>query len=208
MTMKQLLETISDCRSGLERLKSSCRRLAASRLPVNLYSARAQAQRRAATLLHGQSGRASSWEELDGRQLADDERGDRASLLLGGVTGGVALPARQGTGLLAAAGTGTLFITNIEKLSPAAQRVLCRIIETGRYTPVGDPFPRPVLCRIITATQRPIARLVPHFLVEWNLAQMLGGVSLAAERVIDALGEEKEEEELLITHPSRFAVAS
>ncbi|OLE51266.1 MAG: hypothetical protein AUG51_23855 [Acidobacteria bacterium 13_1_20CM_3_53_8] len=202
--MKHLLETISERRVDVERFRSSCRRLAASRLPVNLYSARAQAQRRAATLLHGLSGRASLWEELDGRQLADDERGDRASLLLGGATGGVALPIKHGIGLLAAAGTGTLFITNIEKLSPAAQRVLTRIVETGRYTPVGDPFPRPVACRIITVTQRPLVRLVPHFIVEWNLAQTLGSISLAAERVIEAL----KEEELLESHPSRFAVAS
>ncbi|HMF54949.1 MAG TPA: sigma 54-interacting transcriptional regulator [Pyrinomonadaceae bacterium] len=172
---------------------------------MNLYSARAQAQRRAATLLHGLSGRASSWEELDGRQLADDERGDRTSLLLGGATGGVALPTQHNTGLLAAAGTGTLLITNIEKLSPAAQRVLCRIVETGRYTPVGDPFPRPISCRIITVTQKPLVRLVPHFLVEWNLTHTLGNISLPAEQVIEAL---KEEEVLLETHPSRFAAAS
>src|SRR5947209_15009809 len=199
--MKQLLEKLAESQAELEKFHSSCRRLAVTRLPVNLYSARAQAQRRAATLLHGLDRRASSWEELDGRRLADDERGDRASLLLGGATGGVALPTQRDVGLLAAAGSGTLFITNIEKLSPAAQHVLCRMVETGRYTPVGDPFPRPLACRIIVGTHKPLQSLVPHFLVEWNLVHALGAVSLAAERVIAAL--EDEGSVLLESHPSR-----
>jgi hypothetical protein len=41
-----------------------------ARLPVNLYSARAQMQRRAATLLHGIDEASGSWEELDCLHLA------------------------------------------------------------------------------------------------------------------------------------------
>jgi DNA-binding NtrC family response regulator len=161
-------------------------------------------QRRAATLLHGADQESGSWEELDCRQLADDLRGDRASLLLGGAAGGVALSSEDGRGLLAAAGTGTLFITNIEKLAPAARRVLCRIVETGRYTPVGDPYPRPVNCRIIIATSKPLMALARAYVVEWDVADTLGHVALRAESVVNALKAEA----LLQAQQNRLAAAS
>lgn len=202
--MRDRVETLADWRTDTSRLRSSYRRLAASRLPVNLYSARAQMQRRAATLLHGIGDGAGPWEELDGLQLTDDTRGDRTSVLLGGTAGGVALAFKEKTGLIAASGTGTLFLTNIEKLPPAARHVLCRIIETGRYTPVGDPFPRPVTCRLIVATSQPLTVMAHDFRLEWRLADVLGHISLRAETVIRALAAD----EIANTHPSTFAAAS
>jgi sigma54-dependent transcription regulator len=171
---------------------------------VNLYSAQAHLQRRAASLLHGMDEMSGLWEELDGLHLADDERGDRMSFHLGGTAGGVALPPWPRCGLLAAAGAGTIFIKNIEKLSLAAQHVLCRIIETGHYTPLGDPYPRTVNCRIIIGTARPLIDLARDLLVKWRLAEMLGHIALSAEDVIIAL----EAETLFKTHPSSLAAAS
>jgi hypothetical protein len=153
-------------------------------------------------LLHGIEGGAGPWEELDGLQLADDTRGDRTSVLLGGTAGGVALPFK--TGLIAAAGMGTLFLTNIEKLPAAARHILCRIIETGRYTPVGDPFPRPVTCRMIVATRQPLAMMARDFIIEWGLADALGHISLRAETVIRALAADP----VINQHPGTFAAAS
>jgi len=153
-------------------------------------------------LLHGIAGGAGSWEELDGRELADDTRGDRTSVLLGGTTGGVALPFK--TGLIAAAGAGTLFLTNIEKLPERARHVLCRMVETGRYTPVGDPFPRPVNCRLIIATRQPLSIMARGFELEWEVADTLGHVSLRAETVIRALAAE----EAFNQHPNTLAAAS
>jgi sigma54-dependent transcription regulator len=161
-------------------------------------------QRRAATLLHGMESGTSSWEELDGRQLADDLRGDRTSLHLGGVAGGVALFNEDKNGLISAAGTGTLFITNIEKLTPAAQRVLFRIIESGRYTPVGDPYPRPVNCRFITVSTRPLVELTYNFTLGRDLADLLGRISLRAEDVVHAL----EAKGIYEAHPGNLAAAS
>lgn len=161
-------------------------------------------QRRAASLLHGMEETSSLWEELDGQHLADDERGDRTSFLLGGTAGGVALPPIARCGLLAAVGRGTLFLKNIEKLSRAAQHVLCRIVETGHYTPVGDPYPRTVNCRIIVGTARPLMELARATVIEWSLADMLGHIALRAEDVISVL----EAEGLFRTHPSSLAAAS
>ena len=144
------------------------------------------------------------WEELDCLHLADDERGDRTSLLLGGATGGVALDNLRHYGLLSAAGRGTLFLTHVEKLTYAAQRVLWRIIESGRYTPVGDPFPRPINCRIIVGTERPLAELARRLVVGWELAEALGHISLRAEDVLNVL----EPKRFYKAHPSSLAAAS
>jgi transcriptional regulator of aromatic amino acid metabolism len=144
------------------------------------------------------------WEELDCVHLADDERGDRTSLHLGGAAGGVALTNPLHKGVFAAAGSGTLYLTNIEKLSLSAQRLLCRIIETGRYTPVGDPFPRPIRCRIIIGTHLPLAELARRLVVGWTLAGLLGQISLRCEDVLNVL----EEKGIYKVHPSKLAAAS
>ncbi|HEY0385173.1 MAG TPA: sigma 54-interacting transcriptional regulator [Pyrinomonadaceae bacterium] len=202
--MRNIVTGLAEWKADITQLRSSYRRLAVSRLPVNLHSATAHVQRKAATLLHGICDGTGSWEELDGRQLADDERGDRISLLLGGALGGVALAPSLGRGLLAAAGPGTLFLTHIEKLAPAAQRVLCSVMETGRYTPVGDPYPRPIKCRLIVATTRPLVALARNYLIEWRLADVLGQISLRAESVITAL----ETREAFKRHSGSLAAAS
>ncbi|HEX8144988.1 MAG TPA: sigma 54-interacting transcriptional regulator [Pyrinomonadaceae bacterium] len=145
-----------------------------------------------------------SWEELDGRQLADDVRGDRTALLLAGATGGVAHTSAGTRGLLAAAGAGTLFLTHIEKLSPAAQRVLYSIVEAGRYTPVGDPYPRSIGCHLIVATNQPLLTLAHNLTGAWNLADALGRIAFSAESIIRAF----EAEAFYESHPSTFAAAS
>ena len=198
------IATLAGWKTDEAKLKTSYRRLVMARLPMNLYSARAHMQRRAATLLHGMDARSSLWEELDCFHLADDERGDRTSLQLGGAIGGVALTNLSHTGLLAAAGNGTLFLTSVEKLSPSAQRVLCRIIETGHYTPVGEPYPRPICCRLIVGTHRPLAELARRMVIGEALIRLLGSISLRAEDVLSALEEKKPYR----IHPSSLAAAS
>ena len=203
--MRNVIKTATNSRADEARLRSLYRRLAASRLPVNLYSAQAQMQRTAAALLHGMREGSGSWEELDGRQLADDVRGDRTALLLAGATGGVAHTSTRSRGVLAAAGAGTLFLTHIERLAPQAQRVLLSIFEAGRYTPVGDPYPRAICCRIIVATRQPLMMMLAHNLsVEWRLADALCRIALRAEEVISAF----KMEDLYETHPSTLAAAS
>ncbi|HKC65954.1 MAG TPA: sigma 54-interacting transcriptional regulator [Pyrinomonadaceae bacterium] len=159
-------------------------------------------QRRAATLLHGLDEGSLSWEEYDFVHLADDERGDRTSLLLGGATGGVAL--KFHSGLIASAGTGTLFLTNLEKLGYASQSVLCSLLRARRYTPVGDPFPRPLGCRIIVGTQRPLSELARRLIVRWELSEALGHISLSAEEVLSVL----ETRGFYKSHSSSLAAAS
>ena len=66
----------------------------------------------------------------------------------GTVTGATATP-----GLFDQAQGGTLFIQEIEDLSPRAQRVLLGVIETGNYTRIGGVQTLPFNARIIATTQ-------------------------------------------------------
>lgn len=202
--MKEIVSKPVDLRTDAESIKSSYRRLVTARLTVNLYSARAHMQRRAATLLHGLDGGSNSWEEFDCLHLADDERGDRTSLLLGGAVGGVALKNLTHAGLLAGAGTGTLFLKNLERLSHQAQGVLCSIVQARRYTPAGDPFPRPVVCRLIVGTCLPLTELARKLIVGWKLAEACGYISLKAEDVVSVL----ERKDFYQSHPGSLAAVS
>jgi two-component system, NtrC family, nitrogen regulation response regulator NtrX len=59
----------------------------------------------------------------------------------------------ESPGLFDQAQGGTLFLQEIEDLSPRAQRVLLGVIETGTYTRTGTSQPQPFNARIIATTQ-------------------------------------------------------
>ncbi|MGC4029394.1 MAG: sigma-54 dependent transcriptional regulator [Steroidobacteraceae bacterium] len=73
---------------------------------------------------------------------------ENAERYLCGVEDGVDVP-----GLFDQAQGGTLFIQEIEDLSPVAQRVLLGAIETGVWQRVGNPRPLSFNTRIIATTQ-------------------------------------------------------
>ncbi len=55
-------------------------------------------------------------------------------------------------GLIAAAGNGTIFLNDIDKLAPAMQTKLLRIMETGTYRPLGATASLPSSTRFLAAT--------------------------------------------------------
>ena len=57
-------------------------------------------------------------------------------------------------GLLEQAGGGTLFISDIEELSPTAQRVLLGVLESGSWRPTGAAAARTLAARVVS-TARP-----------------------------------------------------
>lgn len=54
-------------------------------------------------------------------------------------------------GLLEQAGSGTLFINQIEDLPPGVQRMLVGVLESGRFTRVGGHEPVPFSARVVSA---------------------------------------------------------
>jgi hypothetical protein len=192
-------------RTGAEESqRSSYRRLAVARLQLNVYSGRDLSQREGATLLHGLGDGQGSWEELDCRQFSDDWHGDRTSLQLGGAAGGVVQSNTSGQGLISRAGTGTLFIHHFEFLPRAAQRSLCSIVKAGQFTPVGDPFPRQISCRIIIGSLKPLDELASSFEIDYEIGQVLGSIAVAAEDLIKVLRPKNS----LSSHPSAAVAAA
>ena len=68
----------------------------------------------------------------------------------GAFTGAVA----NKTGLFEAANHGTLFLDEVEAMSPGLQAKLLRVLQNGTFTKVGDTRPVTVDVRIIAATNR------------------------------------------------------
>jgi two-component system, NtrC family, nitrogen regulation response regulator NtrX len=57
------------------------------------------------------------------------------------------------TGLLEEAGSGTLFINQIEDLPPSVQRVLTGVLESGRFTRIGANEPVSFSARVVSSAQ-------------------------------------------------------
>jgi DNA-binding NtrC family response regulator len=63
-------------------------------------------------------------------------------------------------GLFEEAGNGTIFLDEIGEISSRVQLALLRVLETGEFRRVGSTEPRKISCRIITATNADLERLV------------------------------------------------
>ncbi|MEZ4458518.1 MAG: sigma 54-interacting transcriptional regulator [bacterium] len=69
-----------------------------------------------------------------------------------------AIAPRKGVFELAA--DGTVFLEEIDVLSPMIQGKLVRMLKEGEVRRVGDPVGRPVRARLVASTNRPISELV------------------------------------------------
>jgi DNA-binding NtrC family response regulator len=63
-------------------------------------------------------------------------------------------------GLFEAGDKGTIFLDEIGDISPALQVKLLRVLQEGEYQRVGDPSPRRVDVRIVSATNQDLERAV------------------------------------------------
>jgi len=81
--------------------------------------------------------------QVSGAALTDD---NAVAMLVGTEAGA--------PGLLQQASGGTLFISELQNLSPRAQSLLLAIIEQGVYTPPAVAEPQPVTTRIMASVQR------------------------------------------------------
>ena len=63
-------------------------------------------------------------------------------------------------GRFAAARDGTIFLDEIGDASEAFQATILRALQEGEYTPLGSNRPQPFEARIISATHRPLERMV------------------------------------------------
>lgn len=162
-----------------ERLAAQLRRAAASDLPVLLTGETGVGKEVAARYLHSVSQRNGAPfvavncgaipHELLESQFFGHERG--------AFTGA----AQSHVGFFEEAGTGTLFLDEIGELEPRLQTALLRVLEDGKFRPVGSRRDKQFAGRVVAATNADIAALRGGRLFRDDLYFRLAVVEIAIE---------------------------
>ncbi|MBN2429931.1 MAG: sigma-54-dependent Fis family transcriptional regulator [Acidobacteria bacterium] len=105
--------------------------------------------------------------------------------LFGHTRGAFTGAAQSHPGRLSAADGGTLILDELENLSPSSQAKLLRVVESGRFTPIGGERERNVDIRFIGLTQENPELLVQRGILRKDLYYRLALFSLALPNLRD-----------------------
>jgi two-component system, NtrC family, nitrogen regulation response regulator NtrX len=130
----------------MQQLRSELQQIAANPSSVLLIGEPGSGREAFARFLHEQSPRsAQPFVTLVASGLRE---ADAEAHLFGTATDGVTR-----AGILEEAGSGTLFINQIEDLPPGAQRALAGVLESGRFTRIGGTQPQEFSARVVSSAQ-------------------------------------------------------
>lgn len=113
--------------------------------------------------------------------------------LFGHVRGAFSGAERAREGLFGEADGGTLFLDEVGDMPLALQAKLLRVLESGRYRPLGGDRERRVDLRLVAATHQPLHRRIREGAFRADLYYRLGQFPLS----LPALGERREDIPLL-----------
>ncbi|CAM3359280.1 hypothetical protein BOSP111201_00915 [Bordetella sputigena] len=131
-------------------LAQALERLAASALPILFRGETGTGKDRAARYSHARSPvSAGPFVTVNCATLATELL---ESLLFGHVKGAFSGACAAREGLFSQAAGGTLYLDEVADLTPKAQAMLLRVLETGEYRPLGDSANRRADCRILAST--------------------------------------------------------
>ncbi len=129
----------------MQELRAELQQIAANSSPVLLVGESGSGREAFARYLHEQSPRAGKpFVPLVASGLREE---DTEAQLVGREGDGQ----NRQVGLLEQAGEGTLFIQEIEDLTPSAQRLLVGVLETGRFTRLGGSVPVEFKARVVSS---------------------------------------------------------
>ncbi len=140
------------------RLYALIARLAKAELPVLVLGETGTGKELAASALHHWSSRAGA--PLVALNCAAFQENLVESELFGHEKGAFSGAVSRKTGLLEAADGGTLFLDEVGELSLAVQAKLLRVLDTQRFTRVGDTKERAINIRLVGATNRDLEQEV------------------------------------------------
>lgn len=130
----------------MQQVRSELQQIAANPSSVLLIGEPGSGREAFARFLHEQSPRAAQpFVTVVASGLRDT---DAEAQLFGVANDGAAR-----AGVLEEAGSGTLFINQIEDLPPAAQRALAGVLESGRFTRIGATQPQEFSARVVSSAQ-------------------------------------------------------
>jgi len=109
--------------------------------------------------------------------------------LFGHVKGAYTNAATAENGLIAEAESGTLFLDEVDTLSPAAQIKLLRFLQSGEYRPLGSSRGLLADVRVVAATNTDLYRCVERKLFREDLHYRLNVLSLTIPPLRDRGGD-------------------
>ncbi|MCK4303154.1 MAG: sigma-54-dependent Fis family transcriptional regulator [Candidatus Eisenbacteria sp.] len=150
-------------------------RVAPTALPILIYGETGSGKELAAKAIHRMSAR-------EGRLIVFNAGTCRNELfeseLFGHRKGAFTGAHRDREGLIAQAEGGTLFLDEIADLSPTAQAILLRFLDSGEARPVGSDTIRKIRTRIVAASHRQLNRMVAGGQMRRDLFFRLAGAEV------------------------------
>jgi two-component system C4-dicarboxylate transport response regulator DctD len=160
----------------MERLRADIRRVAETDVAILLEGETGVGKEVVARLIHRCSARRlHPFTPIDFAAIPD---GFIEAELFGYEAGSFAGGARRRIGRIEAANKGTIFLDEIESLSPSVQGRLLRVLEEHEITPLGANEARGVDARVITASKEDLHDLVRRGAFRQDLFYRLNTVRL------------------------------
>ena len=156
----------------MQQLRADLVRAAAGAEPVLLIGEHGSGREAFARYLHEQGARAGHPFVMAVASALRES--DAEAALFGRVDG------EGGAGLIEQAADGTLFVSELGDLPAAAQRLLFGVLETGRWSRLGESQQRPLLARVVAAAQPDVEQVADGAAsaVRRDLMARLGGVMM------------------------------
>ncbi|MEO0371730.1 MAG: sigma-54 dependent transcriptional regulator [Pseudomonadota bacterium] len=130
----------------------------------------------AARMLHATSARKDKpfvWLKCNG--MTEESFQERLFGQLDSTTDG---PRSDAEGILRSAAGGTLFLEEVEMLSPGCQNILAELLSTGRFTPLGARRGVDLDMRIVSSTLRPLTEAAQDRAFRTDLYYLLSVIEL------------------------------